>query len=118
VYKAVFSQQLDKDELESAGVQSEPNGIFARRAWYLYELLMGATLDIADLTSGRYIDLLDQDLHIAGGATACETTSVSLTIWWANKGILPAHSPDRKSSRAAFARKPGGAGREALVGRG
>jgi hypothetical protein len=64
VYKAAF-RQIDKAEIER-WVQSEPNGIFARRAWYLYESLMGATLDVADLSSGRYIDLLDQDLHIAG----------------------------------------------------
>ncbi len=64
VYKAAF-KNIEKKELET-WVQSEPNGIFARRAWYLYELLTGGTLDLQDLTSGPYIDLLDQDLHIVG----------------------------------------------------
>jgi len=64
VYKAAF-KKIEKKELES-WVQSEPNGIFARRAWYLYELLTGGTFDLQDLTSGPYIDLLDQDLHIVG----------------------------------------------------
>ena len=64
VYKAAF-QRMGKRDLER-WVQSEPHGIFARRAWYLYELLTGETLDVADLTSGPYVDLLDQDLHIAG----------------------------------------------------
>jgi len=64
VYKAAL-KCIDKTELER-WVQSEPNGIFARRAWYLYELLSGATLDVPNLTSGPYIDLLDKDLHIAG----------------------------------------------------
>ncbi|MBZ5534114.1 MAG: Fic family protein [Acidobacteriia bacterium] len=66
VYKAAF-QQIEKIKLEH-WVQSEPNGIFARRAWYLYELLTGNTFSVPDLTSGPYIDLLDQDLHIVGPA--------------------------------------------------
>src|SRR5438552_9538296 len=64
VYKAAF-KQMPKKDLEG-WVQSEPHGIFARRAWYLYELLTGDTLDVADLTSGPYVDLLDQELHITG----------------------------------------------------
>jgi hypothetical protein len=67
VYKAAFND-IEKKELET-WVQSEPNGIFARRAWYLYELLTRGTLDLQDLTSGPYIDLLDQDIHIVGPQT-------------------------------------------------
>ena len=63
VYKAVFSQ-LERSEMD-AWIQNEPNGIFARRAWYLYELFTGKILNVPDLTSGRYVDLLDTDLHIA-----------------------------------------------------
>jgi Fic family protein len=64
VYKAVFTH-IKKADLQH-WIQSEPNGIFARRAWYLYELLTEDTLDVTDLTSGPYIDLLDTELHIAG----------------------------------------------------
>jgi Fic family protein len=64
VYKAAF-QHIKKADLEQ-WVHSEPNGIFARRAWYLYELLAGETLDVADLTSGPYTDLLAPDVHITG----------------------------------------------------
>jgi hypothetical protein len=64
VYKAAF-QHIPKAEIEQ-WIQSEPNGIFARRAWYLYELLTGSTLDVPDLTSGPYVDLLDPSLHIVG----------------------------------------------------
>ncbi len=67
VYKSVFAH-IPKTDVER-WVQSEPNSIFARRAWYLYEMLTEATLDVADLTSGPYIDLLDQDLHLVGPAT-------------------------------------------------
>ncbi len=67
VYKAAFAhiRQVDLERW----VESQPNGIFARRAWYLYELLTQATLDVPDLTSGPYIDLLDKDLHIDGPST-------------------------------------------------
>src|ERR1700676_1621825 len=41
---AIF-EKVDKGELE-VWIRSEPTGIFARRAWYLYELLTGETLDI------------------------------------------------------------------------
>ena len=64
VYKAAF-HRIPKSEIEQ-WIQSEPNGIFARRAWYLYELLTGATLDLPDLTSGPYVNLLDPNLHIVG----------------------------------------------------
>ena len=64
IYKAAFSG-IPKPEIEK-WIQSEPNGIFARRAWCLYELLTGTTLDVPDLTSGPYVDLLDPSLHIVG----------------------------------------------------
>ena len=67
VYKAAFAR-IGKIDIER-WVQSEPNGIFARRAWYLHELLTGGALDVPDLTSGPYVDLLDTHLHIAGPAT-------------------------------------------------
>jgi Fic family protein len=67
VYKAAF-MQMERSELEQ-WIQNEPNGIFARRAWYLYELLTGKTLNVPDLESGRYIDLLDEDVHIVGVPT-------------------------------------------------
>jgi hypothetical protein len=47
-------------------VRSEPTGIFARRAWYLFEFLTGRTLDIPDLGPASYVDLLDSDLHVTG----------------------------------------------------
>jgi hypothetical protein len=66
VYKAAFAR-LDPTELER-WIQSEPNSIFARRAWYLYEWLTGARIDLADLKSGPYVDLLNPELHVAGPA--------------------------------------------------
>lgn len=67
VYQAAFAR-IAKIDIER-WVQSEPNGIFARRAWYLYEFLTGDILDLPDLTSGPYVDLLDPHLHITGPIT-------------------------------------------------
>ncbi|HLW55039.1 MAG TPA: Fic family protein [Candidatus Angelobacter sp.] len=67
VYKAAF-MAMERSDLE-LWVQNEPNGIFARRAWYLYEMFTGNTLNVPDLESGRYIDLLDEELHITAPAT-------------------------------------------------
>ena len=61
---AVF-EALEVSELEN-WIRSAPTGIFARRAWYLYELLMGRRLDIPDIGPATYIDLLDSELHITG----------------------------------------------------
>ena len=64
VYLAIF-HTLDTHQLEE-WIRSEPTSIFARRAWYLYELLMGRPLDIPDLIPSGYIDLLDPKIHLTG----------------------------------------------------
>jgi Fic family protein len=64
VYKALFLT-VPKHDIEQ-WVKREPLGIFARRAWYLYELLIGDTLDVKDVGSGRYVDLLNEEIHIVG----------------------------------------------------
>src|ERR1035441_2720071 len=56
VYLALF-QTLETHRLEE-WIRSEPTSIFARRAWYLYELLMGRRLDIPDLIPYGYIRLV------------------------------------------------------------
>ena len=40
-------------------ILSKPRGKYARRIWFLYELLTGSGLSIDDLQTGGYIDLLD-----------------------------------------------------------
>jgi len=47
-------------------VKSEPTGIFARRAWWLYESLTGQILDLPDRQQGGYSPLLDPEIHITG----------------------------------------------------
>src|SRR5205085_11130574 len=62
VLHAAF-KALDQAEVEE-WVRGEPTGIFARRAWYLYELLTETTLDIPDVPSGGYVDILNTKLHL------------------------------------------------------
>jgi len=60
---AAFFRAVPKKEVED-WVRSEPTGKFARRAWYLYELLMGATLDVPDAPRTGAVPILEPDLHI------------------------------------------------------
>jgi hypothetical protein len=62
---AALFEVLDISEFEH-WIRSEPTGIFARRAWYLFELLTGKQLDIPDIGPASYVDLLDSDLHVTG----------------------------------------------------
>jgi hypothetical protein len=64
VYRAIF-HAVDTHQLEE-WIRSEPTSIFARRAWYLYELLMGKRLDVPDVIPSGYIDLLDPKIHLTG----------------------------------------------------
>jgi hypothetical protein len=58
-------QALGRQPL-AAWLRAEPTSIFARRAWYLYELLTGETLDVPAVPATGYVDLLNPKLHITG----------------------------------------------------
>src|SRR5208337_4176635 len=60
---AAFFQAIDRSELET-WVRSESTGIFARRAWYLFELLTGQMLDLPDVPPTGYASLLRPEAHI------------------------------------------------------
>ncbi len=45
-------------------IRQEPSGAYARRAWYLFELLTGQTLDVPDVPPTGYVDVLDPQLHV------------------------------------------------------
>lgn len=44
-------------------ISQEPTGQYSRKIWFLYEWLMGNTLDLPDMTIGNYIDLVDTSLQ-------------------------------------------------------
>lgn len=51
-------------------VESKPRGKYARRLWYLYELLTGKTIPIDDLKTGGYIDLLEPSQYITTASSS------------------------------------------------
>jgi len=77
-YKAIFAK-MDRTELER-WIQSEPHSIFARRAWYLFEMFTGTQLEVADLKSGPYIDLLNPEIHIVGPAIRARRQRVNANL--------------------------------------
>lgn len=62
VLSALFAK-IDRNGLE-AWIKGEPVGRYPRRAWYLYELLTGATLDVPEVPPTDNVFLLDPALHI------------------------------------------------------
>ena len=66
VLNSLFSK-IDKSDLEQAIIQ-EPNGLYARRIWFLYEYLKEDELEIPDLTQGNFVHLIDTKLQYAGPA--------------------------------------------------
>jgi len=64
ILKRIFAA-VSKAELEAL-VRSEPTGMLVRRAWYLYELLTGQTLDIDDAPRAAAVDLLDPNAYFTG----------------------------------------------------
>lgn len=50
-------------------VRSESTGIYARKIWYLYELLTGQTLDLPDVAPTGYVNLLNPKLQLVAEAT-------------------------------------------------
>ena len=53
---------VPQDEFQDY-VSSKPTGKYARRLWFLYELLTGTILALEDLKQGNYVDLLDPDQY-------------------------------------------------------
>ena len=60
---AAFFKTIDRSELET-WVRGESTGIFARRAWYLFEMLTGQTLDLPDVPPTGYAPLLRPEAQI------------------------------------------------------
>lgn len=65
----ILSEVFNKVKIEelAAWITSKPQGQYTRRIWYLYEWITGKQLEIADLTKGNYIDLVDKDKYYTTG---------------------------------------------------
>lgn len=64
IFNALFKVVNQKEIL--ALIQNEPTGIYSRRVWFLYEWLTNKKLNLDDLQTGNYINLIDESLQYAG----------------------------------------------------
>ena len=61
ILKKLF-EKLDAEEIIKP-IANEPTGQYSRRIWFLYEWLMGTKLPLPDLSSGNYIDIVDETIQ-------------------------------------------------------
>lgn len=64
ILKLLF-QKIDPQEIE-AWLRAEPTSQYGRRIWFLYEWLTGKTLNIPDLNTSNFVDLLDEKKYYTG----------------------------------------------------
>lgn len=57
LFKKVSAEELTKI------IAMEPTGQYSRKTWFLYEWLMDRQLNLADLTTGNYVDVVDTDIQ-------------------------------------------------------
>ncbi len=57
-------EKIEEKVIESM-VRNEPLSQYSRKIWFLYEWLMGKTLQVSDLKEGNYIPLVDKSLQYA-----------------------------------------------------
>jgi len=65
--KALFVKMAPSD-IEQF-VTQEPTSIYARKIWFLYEWLLGAQLNLADVEQGNYTPIVNSKLQYAGPTT-------------------------------------------------
>lgn len=66
VLKSVFSS-VPQNEIRDF-IVAEPTSHYGRRIWFLFEWLMGVELDLPDLKTGNYIEVLDEKLQYPGSS--------------------------------------------------
>jgi len=92
-----FFGKVDRQAFE-AWVKSEPVGKYARRAWYLYELLTGETLDLPDVPPTDNVLLLNPALHITATGVRVRRQRVIDNLL-GNRDYLPNDPPHRPIGR-------------------
>lgn len=66
VLKALFTEVDEKTLIDL--IASEPTGLYSRKIWFLYEWLTGRKMNLADLTTGNYVNVLDERMQYGGVA--------------------------------------------------
>lgn len=64
ILKQVFLN-LSEDTIKEY-ILTEPTGQYARRIWFLYEWLLERTIEIPDLKSGSYVEVVSEKLQFPG----------------------------------------------------
>ena len=64
----------------TAYINSKPTSAYARRIWMLYEEFSGHKLELADLTQGSYVDLLDDRDYYTGPAIRSARHRVNVNL--------------------------------------
>lgn len=64
ILKLLF-EKIDSQAIE-AWVRAEPTSQYGRRIWFLYEWLLGKTLNVPDLQTSNFVDLLDEKKYYVG----------------------------------------------------
>ena len=60
-------QKIEKKDILDY-IRSRPTGKYARRVWFLYELLTGTILPVDDMKRGTYVNLLDPEHYYTIGS--------------------------------------------------
>jgi hypothetical protein len=60
--------QYTKEESATNMIKKEPTSQYSRRVWFLYEWLMDETLEIPDLKTGTYVEIVNPKLQFTGSS--------------------------------------------------
>lgn len=60
--------QYTKEEPIISMIKKKPTGQYSRRVWFLYEWLMGKTLEISDLKTGTYVEIVNPKLQFTSSS--------------------------------------------------
>ncbi len=64
ILKTLFQLIGEKDIRDA--ILNEPTGQYSRRVWFLYEWLLGTKLNISDLKTGTYVEVVNPSLQYPG----------------------------------------------------
>ena len=64
ILKSIFQLIGEKDFREA--ILNEPTGQYSRRVWFLYEWLLDSKLDIPELKTGNYVEVVNPTLQYTG----------------------------------------------------
>ncbi|MDQ6786662.1 MAG: Fic family protein [Acidobacteriota bacterium] len=86
IMRAAF-EKIEAQQLE-VWISSEKTSIYARKIWYLYELLTENILDISDVPPTGYVDLLNPKLHFTGKTKQIQRQRINDNLL-GNRGYCP-----------------------------